>query len=251
MRCAAIEFKNVSIAYNQHPALQNITGAFGAGSLTAIAGPNGAGKSTLLKGLMGELPVSAGKIERNDLSIHEFGYLPQASELDRQYPLSVADIVIMGAWRKIGVLSGVTQQIAEKVHQALQAVGLEGFEGRHISALSTGQFQRVLFARLLMQEAQVIILDEPFAAVDARTTHDLLNIVKNWHEEGKTIIAVLHDFEQVRMHFPNTCLLARELIAWGATQDVMKPENLLRARALAENWDDDCAAEAPIRMGAA
>lgn len=108
MSCSAIEFKNVTIAYNQHPALQNISGFFGAGSLTAIAGPNGAGKSTLLKGLMGELPVSAGVIERNGFSVSEFGYLPQASELDRQFPLSVADIVILGAWRKIGVLGGVT-----------------------------------------------------------------------------------------------------------------------------------------------
>jgi zinc/manganese transport system ATP-binding protein len=122
---------------------------------------------------------------------------------------------------------------------ALATVGLEGFETRHIGALSAGQFQRVLFARLLLQDARVILLDEPFTAIDARTTRDLLDIVARWHGDGRTVIAVLHDFEQVRAHFPQTLLLARRLIGWGPTHQVLSSANLLQARAMAERWDED------------
>jgi zinc/manganese transport system ATP-binding protein len=129
----------------------------------------------------------------------------------------------------------------QKALEALSAVGLDGFENRHIGALSAGQFQRVLFARLLLQDAKVILLDEPFTAIDARTTRDLLDIVARWHGDGRTVIAVLHDFEQVRAHFPETMLIARELIGWGPTAEVMSAANLMTARAMAERWDEDAA----------
>ena len=119
------------------------------------------------------------------------------------------------------------------------AVGLEGFERRHIGSLSAGQFQRVLFARLLLQDAEVIILDEPFTAIDARTTRDLLEIVRTWHHDGRTVIAVLHDLDLVRANFPQTLLLAREAIDWGATEVALSSTNLLRTRAVAENWNED------------
>lgn len=234
-----IKFENVTLAYDRHPAVHHLTGSFEPGSLTAIAGPNGAGKSTLLKGLMGELSPAEGRVDRGGLSVRDLGYLPQAADIDRHFPLSVADTVMLGAWKKIGAFGGVTKDIAQKGREALSAVGLEGFEARAISALSAGQFQRVLFARLLLQDARVIILDEPFTAIDARTTRDLLEVIIRWHGEGRTVIAVLHDFDQVRAHFPNTLLLAREVISWGETKDVMSPQNLLRARAMAEDWDED------------
>jgi zinc/manganese transport system ATP-binding protein len=104
--------------------------------------------------------------------------------------------------------------------------------------LSVGQFRRVLFARLLLQDAAVIVLDEPFAAIDAKTTDDLLALLDRWHAHGRTIVAVLHDFDQVRAHFPETLLIARDLIAWGDTASVMSAENLARARAMSEHWDD-------------
>jgi zinc/manganese transport system ATP-binding protein len=105
--------------------------------------------------------------------------------------------------------------------------------------LSSGQFQRVLFARLLVQDAHLIVLDEPFTAIDARTTQDLLRLVRTWHGEGRTVIAVLHDLDQVREHFPDTLLLARESIAWGATAQVLCSENLRQARNMAEFWSAD------------
>lgn len=233
-----IRFDNVTLAYRRHPAVHHLTGGFEPGSLTAIAGPNGAGKSTLVKGLMGELRLSEGRIDRGGRSVRDFGYLPQAAEIDRQFPLTVADAVMLGGWARFGAFGRVHPDVADKARQALQTVGLEGFEGRTIGTLSAGQFQRVLFARLLLQDASVIILDEPFTAIDARTTRDLLDLVLAWHGEGRTVIAVLHDFDQIRACFPQTLLIAREVIHWGSTDEALAPENLLRARAMAERFDE-------------
>jgi zinc/manganese transport system ATP-binding protein len=241
MRQPIIELENITVAYARHPAVHHLTGVFVEGSMTAIAGPNGAGKSTLLKAIMGELPLAEGSIDRRGLSARDFGYLPQAAEIDRQFPMTVADTVMLGAWRWSGAFRGVNPVLGSKARQALTAVGLDGFGLRSIGSLSAGQFQRVLFARLLLQDAKIIVLDEPLSAIDARTTRDLLEIVCRWHTEGRTIIAVLHDFEQVRAHFPETLLLAREAIGWGPTDVAMSSRNLLRARAMAEGWDDDAA----------
>lgn len=239
MSVSAIRFDNVTLSYDRHPAVHHLSGSFEPGSLTAIAGPNGAGKSTLLKGLMGELSSLEGHIDRGGLAVRDFGYLPQAAEIDRHFPLTVADTVMLGAWRQTGAFGGATHDIAQQGRAALAAVGLDGFGGRSIGSLSAGQFQRVLFARLLLQDTRVIVLDEPFTAIDARTTRDLLDIVRRWHDEGRTVIAVLHDFEQVRTYFPNTLLMAREVIAWGPTETALSPTNLLRARAMAERWDEN------------
>jgi zinc/manganese transport system ATP-binding protein len=244
MTIPRIRLENVSIAYAKNLAVKNISGSFEAGSLTAIAGPNGAGKSTLLKGLMGDLKLQAGAIHLDALQPRDFGYLPQAAEIDRHFPLSVADTVMLGAWKQSGAFRGISRQAAERGHAALEAVGLGGFERQHIGSLSAGQFQRVLFARLLLQDAKVIVLDEPFTAIDAATTRDLLQIIQRWNADGRTIIAVLHDFEQVRSHFPQTLLMAREAVSWGPTETAMTSVNLQKARAMAEN----AAVELPERL---
>lgn len=235
MRQAAVRLHDVSIAYDRSFAVQGITGSFEPGSLTAIAGPNGAGKSTLLKAVMGELSLSSGSIEGGTSKSARFGYLPQAAEIDRHFPLTVADTVMLGMWGQTGAFGGVSREAARKGRDALQSVGLEGLERRHIGTLSAGQFQRVLFARLLLQDAEIIMLDEPFTAIDAATTRDLLAIVKHWHGAGRTVIAVLHDFDQIRAHFPQTLLMARRPICWGSTETALTPENLLRAKTMAEN----------------
>ncbi len=239
-----IHLHDLTVAYNRHPAVHHISGAFAPGSLTAIAGPNGAGKSTLLKAIIGELRPVSGRVEHG-LAPTDFGYLPQAADINRRFPISVLETVLLGAWREAGAFRRIDRAQRAKAFEALAAVGLEGFEGRSIGSLSAGQAQRALFARLLLQDAKVILLDEPFTAIDARTTRDLLDIVARWGAEGRTVIAVLHDFEQVRSHFPHTLLLARELVDWGPTADVMKPDNLLRARAMAERWDEDAPVCAP------
>ncbi|WP_416408269.1 metal ABC transporter ATP-binding protein [Agrobacterium rosae] len=234
---AVLTIDNLTVAYDRHPAVHHISGSFAKGSLTAIAGPNGAGKSTLLKAIIGDIRASQGSVD-HALKRAEFGYLPQATDINRRFPISVLETVLLGTWKTAGAFGSVTQKDEKRAEEALATVGLSGFEKRSIGALSAGQFQRVLFARLLMQDASVILLDEPFTAIDARTTRDLLDIVTHWHGEGRTVVAVLHDFEQVRAHFPETLLIARELIAWGPTHQVMSPVNLLRARVMAERWDD-------------
>ncbi len=241
MIAASIVLENVTVAYDKHAAVHHVSGAFAPGSMTGIVGPNGAGKSTLLKALIGEMPIASGSIDRGGLPLASIGYLPQIAEIDRSFPLTVADIVLLGAWHQAGSFGRVDRAMRERGREALVSVGLEGFAGRLIGALSAGQFRRVLFARLLLQDASVIVLDEPFAAIDARTTEDLLGLIDTWHAQARTVIAVLHDFDQVRAHFPQTLLIARELIAWGDTAEAMSPDNLARARAMSENWD-----EAPV-----
>ncbi|WP_434729863.1 metal ABC transporter ATP-binding protein [Rhizobium binae] len=250
MTPSMVRLDDLTVAYDRHPAVHHVSGAFAPGSLTAIAGPNGAGKSTLLKAIMGELRPAEGRVEHR-LARTEFGYLPQVAEIDRRFPISVIDTVMLGAWKSRGAFGRMAPADVKKAGEALAAVGLDGFGRRHVGSLSAGQFQRVLFARLLLQDADVILLDEPFTAIDARTTRDLLDIVSRWHGEGRTVIAVLHDFELVRTHFPQTLLLARELVGWGPTGDVMSSANLMKARAMAERWDEDAAACVPQEAPAA
>lgn len=239
---AAIVLDDLTLGYDGHPAVHHLSGAFQAGSMTAVVGPNGSGKSTLLKGITGILRPLAGRIGRGGLKISQIAYLPQQAEIDRSFPITILDIVALGLWHHIGMFGGMQSELWQQARQALRSVGLEGFERRPISDLSAGQFQRVLFARLLCQDCPVILLDEPFTAVDTRTTADLLGVIQGWHAENRTIIAVLHNFEQVRDYFPQTLLMAREPISWGNTAEVMTPENLQRARRMSEAWDE--AAEA-------
>lgn len=235
---AVLSLDNLTVCYDRHPAVHHLSGAFPDGSLTAIVGPNGAGKSTLLKAIMGLLPTTTGRIDRVALARSDIAYLPQQAQIDRQFPITVLDVVLLGHWQRIGALGGVTAELQAKAVAALAAVGLADFQRRSIRSLSAGQFQRVLFARMLLQDARLILLDEPFTAIDARTTADLLDVVRGWHAEQRTVIAVLHDLEQVRTHFPETLLLARSGIAWGQTAQVLTPDNLRRARRMAEAWDE-------------
>jgi zinc/manganese transport system ATP-binding protein len=165
-------------------------------------------------------------------------YLPQHSEIDRYFPARVLDLVALGLWPKRGMLKRFTASDDESIEAALSAVGLEGFRDRPIDTLSGGQLQRTLFARVLLQDADLILLDEPFNAIDQRTLSDLVELIHRWHGEKRTVVVVLHDLELVRTHFPETLLLARQPVAWGKTQDVLMPSNLLKARQFHEAWDD-------------
>lgn len=234
---AAITLDNVTLCHRDRPAVHHLSGGFAPGSLTAIVGPNGAGKSTLLAGLMGRIAPSTGHIGLPPGLAGHIAYLPQQADIDRSFPVAVLDVVMLGHWTRLGAWrAGGAAQRAQAA-QALAAVGLAGMERRAIGELSAGQFQRVLFARLLLQDAPVVLLDEPFNAVDERTTADLLALLHRWHGEGRTVVAVLHDLAMVRAHFPQTLLLAREPIGWGATAEVLLPAQLQRARLQAEHWE--------------
>jgi zinc/manganese transport system ATP-binding protein len=223
---AAIELENVSVAYGNRLALQSLSGRFDAGSLTAIVGPNGAGKSTLLKALTGFLPLQSGTLRCSAITRSRYAYLPQQADLNRDFPINVAEMVTLGGWRRMGAFRDPPDALMSEVAAAIDAVRLTNLVERRIGDLSPGEFQRALFARLLLQDAAVILLDEPFAAVDEKTAEDLLAIVRRWPAEGRTVIAVLHDLDQVRKHFPSTLLLARSCIAWGKTDAVLIPNNL-------------------------
>lgn len=246
-----VSLRNLTVSYRQHPALHHISGSFAAGSLTAVVGPNGSGKSTLLKSIVGLLPVEGGR-SGGALTVRpareRMAYLPQVSDIDRGFPIDVRDFVLLGCWGKAGAWGAVTSAMLGQVEAALHRVGLEGFERRGIGSLSSGQLQRVMFARLLVQDAELILLDEPFNAIDAKTTAALLALVQQWQRQQRTVIAVLHDDALVRQYFPATLLLARELVGWGATSEVLTEANLQRARAMAEAWDEAaglCGIDAP------
>jgi len=146
-------------------------------------------------------------------------------------------MVAMGLWRRAGSFGGIDRSARALIEQAIAAVGLSGFEDRAIATLSGGQMQRMLFARLLLQDARVIVLDEPFNAVDAKTSADLFDLVRRWHGEQRTVLTAMHDIDFVRANFPETLLLAREPVAWGRTANVLTPENLLAARRMCEAFD--------------
>jgi zinc/manganese transport system ATP-binding protein len=233
----AIRFEDATLGYNRRPAVHHLDGEVAAGSLVAVVGPNGAGKSTLLKGIAGAMKPLSGCIRLSTGPSTRVAYLPQAAELDRSFPLGVYDLVAMGLWSRTGVFGGIGRKDRARIDEAVAAVGLTGFEARPIGSLSGGQMQRALFARLLLQDASVILLDEPFTAIDAKTTADLLDLVRRWHAEERTVVAVLHDLDAVKRVFPQTLLIAREPIAWGATEAVLRPANLLKARRMVEAPD--------------
>jgi len=239
---AQLQFHDVTLGYDRHPAVHHLTGEVASGALLAIVGPNGAGKSTLFRGIAGILKPLAGSIVTGDLDLRDIAYLPQTVDIDRSFPISVFDLVGTGLWRSTGFFGGMGKPAREKIAQALAAVGLNGFENRPIGTLSGGQMQRMLFARVLLQDARLIVLDEPFNAIDARTSADLLTLVRRWHAEKRTVLAALHDMDIVRANFPETLLLARGQVAWGATAEVLTTENLLEARRMCEAFDDSAAA---------
>lgn len=233
-----LEFRNLTLGYDLHPAVHHLNLVIDDGALVALVGPNGAGKSTLLKGIMGQLKPLDGSICHPLLSRNDIAYLPQQSQVDRSFPITVEELVSLGAWKQTGAFGRLRMRHKNRVSEALSKLGLTGFEKRMISSLSGGQMQRVLFARLLLQEAQLILLDEPFTGIDSKTTQDLIGQIGEWHAQGKTIIAVLHELDQVKRHFPLTLLLSRQPIAYGTTSEVLSQDNLAKARQLNEAFDE-------------
>ena len=233
----AIDFKHVTLGYDKHPAVLRLQAEITSGSLTAVVGPNGAGKSTLLKGVVGILSPLAGTMSLGSIDKAEIAYLPQQSEVDRSLPMTVMELVAMGLWRDIGAFNRIKRCHRTRIQEAISAVGLIGFENRPIGSLSGGQMQRALFARLLLQDAQLVLLDEPFNSIDTRTMNDLLRVIRRWHSEGRTVLAVLHDVDTVRLHFPQTLMLARELVDHGPTAQVLTADNQFRARQMCEACD--------------
>lgn len=218
---ARLVISGLTLGYAGQPVVHELDWSVEPGSLTAIVGANGSGKSTLLKGLAGELVPLRGRIDLDGIERRQIAYLPQSTPIDRLFPITVADFVGMGLWGKIGAFGGIGRHWARQIDDALAAVGLSAFRTEPIARLSGGQMQRVLFARLVLQDAAVILLDEPFAAVDQETTIDLVELIKAWHGEGRTVIVALHDLDQVRRNFPQTLKLTNGHAVLGATASIL------------------------------
>jgi zinc/manganese transport system ATP-binding protein len=211
-----IGLRDVTVRYGRRIALEAVSGEFAPGSLTAVVGANGAGKSTLLAAIAGVKRLAGGVVDRP--ARQRVAYLPQLAAIDREYPLTVSELITLGAWREFGAFRSPGAALRARAAAVAERVGLAERLGRPIGEISIGELQRALFARLILQDAAVILLDEPFAAVDAQTISVLLDQIVQWHQDGRTVIAVLHDLDLVQAHFPSTLVLARRCVAWGATE---------------------------------
>ena len=233
---AVVTLSDLTAGYGSYAAIHHLNGSFAQGSLTAIVGPNGSGKSTLLKTIAGLLAPMGGRCRRQ--VGQTLAYLPQLSELDRGFPARVRDLVALGLWQRRGLLGRHRMRDRDRVSTALAQVGLQDFDPRPLDTLSGGQLQRALFARVLVQDASLILLDEPFNAIDDKTIRDLTGLIRHWHVEGRTVVTVAHDLSLVRRHFPQTLLLARRAVGWGPTAEVLTDANIARARQFQEAWDE-------------
>jgi zinc/manganese transport system ATP-binding protein len=213
-----VRLRDVTVRYGRRTALEAVSGEFASGSLTAVVGANGAGKSTLLAAIAGVVRLAGGAV---NCARQRLAYLPQLAAIDRDYPLTVSELIALGGWREFGAFRSPSTALRTRAVLVAETVGLAGRLARLIGELSVGELQRALFARLMLQDAAVILLDEPFAAVDAQTLSVLLDQVIQWHQEGRTVIAVQHDLDLVRARFPLTLVLARRCLAWGVTEAVL------------------------------
>jgi zinc/manganese transport system ATP-binding protein len=235
----SIKIQNLTVSYNFHPAVHHLNATINQGQWLAVVGPNGAGKSTLLNVLAGIITEYEGSIK--GINPNNVAYLPQQTKLDKDFPITVLELISTGLWQEIGFSGGLSDTQIERCMNALEAVGLDGFENRIINTLSGGQLQRSLFARVLMQDQQVILLDEPFNAIDTKTLTDLTSVIKEWQNKNRTIIMVTHDLEYVKDNCPTSMLLAKECIDLGSTKSVLTKENLDNAKKVSEAFDENSA----------
>ena len=231
----ALEVRSLSAGYlRDEPVVRDISFTLARGSMTALIGPNGAGKSTLIKAMLGLVPfVGADRIAflGADLASvrKRVAYIPQRSQIDWNFPASALDIVAMGLYPSLGLFRRANRETREKARGALAAVGLADAARAQIGALSGGQQQRVLVARALAQDAELFLLDEPFANIDAFTETHLAEVLRGLRDRGRTILAVHHDLRSVRTHFDSAILLSHAIVAQGAVAEVMTDATLARA----------------------
>lgn len=219
-----ITIKNVGVSYAMQPhVLKDCNATIEGPTITGIIGPNGAGKSTLLKAILGLIP-SVGEIlidgEPTKKVLQKIAYVEQKSHIDFTFPITIRECVALGRTVKKKPLQRLTKEDWEKVDAAIEEVGLTDLATRQIGALSGGQFQRVLLARCMVQEAQYIFLDEPFVGIDMLSEKVIMTIIRKWKEEGKTILMVNHDLSKVKEYFDQVILVKHAIVASGKTEDV-------------------------------
>ena len=229
-----LDIDHVHLRRDNKPIIEDLSITLKEGELVALVGPNGSGKSTLLEAIMNTHPLSSGTL-RICAGKH-CAYLPQLCGMRRDFPLTVKDVVGSGLWGKLSMGSSLSAHHKEIISNALHLVELENYAQTPIQALSGGQFQRVLFARLMVQQGDLLLLDEPFTGIDMPTTLKLLELIQKWHQDGRTLVVVMHNLSLVQDFFPKTLLLARSFSIWGETSKVLTPENLSKAYTKAHEW---------------
>ncbi len=229
----ALEVRRLTASYSSRPVLWDVDAVIPSGTLSAIVGPNGAGKSTLLKAAVGLLPLDAGHVLISGRPAAEalgrVAYVPQRDEVDWDFPITVREVVEMGRYRSAGWIRRLRASDRARVDEALERVRMTGFADRQIGELSGGQRQRVFIARALAQDAPVMMLDEPFAGVDARTESALLDLLSEFRSEGRTAIVVHHDIGTVRSRFDWALLLNVRTVACGPVDESLSVDSLRRA----------------------
>ncbi|MDW3224088.1 MAG: metal ABC transporter ATP-binding protein [Paracoccaceae bacterium] len=225
-----LEVRGLTVSYGQKPAVFSVDMTIVTGSMTAIIGPNGAGKSTLLKAVLGIIDPLAGQTTVFGRPVAQsrdrIAYVPQRASVDWDFPTRVIDVVLMGLYRELGLLGRVTSAHRDKARDCLVRVGMEGFATRQIGQLSGGQQQRVFLARALAQDADLYLLDEPFAGVDAATEKAIIAVLKSLRDAGKTVVAVHHDLSTVHEYFDHVFLINKRRVAEGPVQSTFTEENL-------------------------
>lgn len=214
-----LAIRGLTVSYGEKPAVFSVDATFQTGAMTAIIGPNGAGKSTLLKAALGIVQPLSGKVSCYGRPLakqrHRIAYVPQRASVDWDFPTRVLDVVLMGLYRQLGLLHRVRASHLKTALSCLERVGMEGFADRQIGQLSGGQQQRVFLARALAQGADLYLLDEPFAGVDAATEKAIIAVLKELKSQGKTVIAVHHDLATVPEYFDQVFLINTRAIAEG------------------------------------
>lgn len=228
----AIEVKNVTVEYNGQTAIADVSLKIPRGAICGLVGMNGAGKSTLFNALMGFVSPNKGEILIEGTPLREaqkkglVSYVPQSEDVDWNFPITVEEVVMMGRYGYMGVLRNPSQKDHELVEKALQRVHMEDYRGRQIGQLSGGQRKRVFFARSLAQQAEIMLLDEPFAGVDAKTEAEITKVLLELKKEGKTIVISTHELTSLTEYCDHVILLKKTVVAFGKTEDVFTPENI-------------------------
>ncbi len=219
-----LEVHDLTVSYARKPVLWGVDFSLPAGKIAGIVGPNGAGKSTLLKSIMQVIPISSGYVKLFDQPLEQVrkkvSYVPQRESVDWDFPASALDVVLMGRYGKLGLFKAPRKEDVEFAKECLNRVGLEAFSRRQISQLSGGQQQRVFLARALAQEADIYLMDEPFAGVDAATERAIIDLLRTMAAQNKTIIVVHHDLQSVKRYFDWLILINMRLVASGPTSEV-------------------------------
>ena len=228
-----IDVRNLTVVYDGNPIFENLNIKFESGKITGIIGQNGSGKSTLIKGMLGLINTQSGEVTLNeepiDRQLKKIAYVEQRSALDLTFPINVMDTVLMGTYPNLGLFRVPGKKEKQIATEALADVHMSEFSNRQVSELSGGQLQRVFMARAIAQNAEVIILDEPFVGIDMKSEADIIAILKKWKNEDKTIIVIHHDLNKVTEYFDNLTIIKNGIFAYGPTKKVFTQTNISEA----------------------